>query len=315
MPEMNEPAGNTEKQGANSLFHALLLCLAALIWGSAFVAQSVGSRHVGPFTFLAARNWIALVVLVPVLMIRKHAGSHTERLPASRRRSAAKAAGGIICGTALFLGSSTQQAGIAYTTTAKAGFITTLYVIIVPILAMIVGKMPDRKIWSCVLLGVVGLYLLCMKPGEGGLNRGDMILLACSFLFSIQIMAVDYFIHFVDGVQLAVMQTAVTAVLGTVSMILFEHPAAADLKAALPSILYAGVLSSAIGFTLQIIAQTRLEPTVASLIMCLESVFSALSGWILLGETLNIRELAGCALMFGAIVWSQIPSHEKEMCT
>ncbi|MBP3878390.1 MAG: DMT family transporter [Lachnospiraceae bacterium] len=302
-----------KKQSANSIPHALMLCLTALIWGFAFVAQSVGAGHVGTFTFLAVRNWIAAAALVPVLLVHERRRTDADGIPGGgrERRFLYQLAGGALCGAALFLGSAAQQAGIAGTTTAKAGFITALYVIIVPVISILAGRSPDRKLWLCVFLALAGLYLLCMKSGQGGLNGSDLILLLCAFLFSLQIMAVSFCLHFTDGVRLAVMQTVVTAVLSSICVLLFEHPTAEAVRAALPALLYAGLFSSAVGFTLQIIAQERLEPTVASLIMCLESVFSAVGGWLLLGQALNTREIAGCVLMFAAIVLSQIPSRNE----
>ncbi len=290
------------------IIYLLVLVLTAAIWGAAFVAQSVGADHVGPFTFLAARSWIGAVFLIPVIAVRDRilvAQNGENEKPKNRAQMRTLLIGGAVTGTALFLASYSQQAGIAGTTTAKAGFITAQYVVIVPILSIFLGQKVKGRIWGCVLLAVVGLYLLCMT-GSFALNRADGLMLLCAFLFALQIMAVNYFSPRVDTVRLACLQFVVEAVLATVFMLIFEPFDAASFKLALGAILYAGVMSSGVAYTLQIVAQRKLDPTVASLAMSLESVFSALAGWIILGQTLSVRELLGCALMFAAIVVSQI---------
>ena len=282
----------------------MLLLITAIIWGTAFVAQKSGGE-IGSFTFNGIRTFIGGLVLLPFVF----KGRKDKTQPVFSRT---EIIGGLVCGAFLFVAASLQQFGLAYTTAGKAAFITTLYVVFCPILSLIVHKKKTRPlVWLCVGLDIIGLYLLCMKSGQGGLNGSDLILLLCAFLFSLQIMAVSFCLHFTDGVRLAVMQTVVTAVLSSICVLLFEHPTAEAVRAALPALLYAGLFSSAVGFTLQIIAQERLEPTVASLIMCLESVFSAVGGWLLLGQALNTREIAGCVLMFAAIVLSQIPSRNE----
>ena len=290
--------------------HVLLLVAAALIWGFAFVSQSIGASFVGACTFQAFRSWIAVAALLPVLAaaerIRLRKGMPSA-LPKGREQTKRFLAGGLLCGVALFLASTTQQYGIGMTTTAKAGFITAMYVVLVPVISLFLGSVPSGRIWFCVALGVLGLYFLCIRPGSaGGFGCGDLILLLCAFLFSAQILLVNHYVQFIDGIWLCWMQMLATAVLATAAMLLFEHPTAPALRAALPSLLYAGVMSSGVAYTFQMIGEEGLDPTVASLAMCLESVFSALGGWLILGQTLNGRETAGCILMFAAIVLSQL---------
>ena len=295
-----------DKRG--ELLHTLALLVCAAIWGSAFVAQSVGAEYVGAFTFLAVRNWIAVAFLVPVIPVRdailKKRGRPAVR-PANRTQRRFLFVGGAACGFFLCSASAFQQVGISYTTTAKAGFITALYVVIVPILAMFFGKKVKNRIWICVALAVAGLYLLCMR-GELSVSFGDGVVLVCAFLFACQIMTVDYFAPLVDTIRLSQTQFFVTALLSTVCMFLFENPGADALIMALPSIAYAGVMSSGVAYTLQIIGQQNLNPAIASITMSLESVFAALAGWLFLGQSMTVRELAGCVLMFAAIVLAQL---------
>ena len=295
-----------DKRG--ELLHTLALLVCAAIWGSAFVAQSVGAEYVGAFTFLAVRNWIAVVFLIPVIFVRdtilKKRGRPSVR-PANRTQRRFLLTGGAACGFFLCAASAFQQVGIRYTTTAKAGFITALYVVIVPILSVFFGKSVKSRIWMCVALAVLGLYLLCMR-GELSLSFGDGVVLVCAFLFACQIMTVDYFAPQVDTVRLSQTQFLVTALLSTVCMFFFEDLSTDSLIKALPSIAYAGVMSSGVAYTLQIIGQQNLNPAIASITMSLESVFAALAGWIVLGQSMSFRELAGCVLMFAAIILAQL---------
>ncbi len=295
-----------DKRG--ELLHTLALLVCAAIWGSAFVAQSVGAEYVGAFTFLAVRNWIAVVFLIPVIFVRdtilKKRGRPSVR-PANRTQRRFLLMGGAACGFFLCAASAFQQVGIRYTTTAKAGFITALYVVIVPILSVFFGKSVKSRIWMCVALAVLGLYLLCMR-GELSLSFGDGVVLVCAFLFACQIMTVDYFAPQVDTVRLSQTQFLVTALLSTVCMFFFEDLSTDSLIKALPSIAYAGVMSSGVAYTLQIIGQQNLNPAIASITMSLESVFAALAGWIVLGQSMTVRELAGCVLMFAAIILAQL---------
>ena len=297
----------------SQLFYTLLLTLAALIWGSAFVAQSVGAGYVGPFTYLAARSWIGWILMVVLLRLQKvFPALRDTHVPSGKDAVSRKyrLLGGMTCGVFLFAASWAQQAGIAYTTTAKAGFITTMYVVIVPILSIFLRKRVQPKIWLCVLLSVSGLYLLSMKGGLR-LEMGDSLVLLSAFLFAFQILAVNKYAPLMNGILLTCLQFFTEAVLATVCMFVFETPTVLSLRLAFWSILYAGVMSSGIAYTLQVITQKHLDPTLASLIMSLESVFAALTGWLILHQTLSLREMAGCVLMFISILLSQLPVLER----
>ena len=284
----------------------LVLFVTALIWGCAFAAQSIGAGFVGPFTFLASRTWIAFFALLPVIAVRDRLQISAEyRVKKTAGQSRMLVLGGAVCGFFLFTASASQQIGISLTTTAKAGFITALYVVLVPVLSVFMHRSVNRKVWGCVLLAVIGLYLLCM--GERfSLTAGDSWMLLCAFLFSLQILSVNYFVKYTDPVKLAALEFLFEGIFAGLCMLLFEPFDAEGILSALPSILYAGFMSSAVGYTLQIVAQDGLDPAVASIAMSFESVFAALAGWVVLREAMSARELIGCALMFAAIVISQL---------
>ena len=220
--------------------------------------------------------------------------------------------GGICCGIALFAASAAQQMGIGTTSTAKAGFMTALYVVLVPVFGVLFGHRPGVKLWCCVAASVVGLYLLCLAGHDSlTLTGGEWQLLGCAFLFATQILLVDHFSPKLDGIQLSFVQFLTVAVISTVFMLIFEQPTIEQFRLAAVAIAYCGIMSSGVAYTLQIVGQKALDPTIASLAMCLESVFSALAGWLILGETLSTTELCGCGLMFAAIVASQLPDKKK----
>lgn len=294
-----------------ALRQSAILFTAALIWGFTFVAQSVGMDHVGPFTFIAARNIVALSVLLPVAAIMDRRGKTRTQDADRKKNSRLLFPGGICCGIFLFGGSALQQFGVRETTVGKAGFISALYMVLVPLFGIFLGKKIGLRIWAAVALAAWGMYLLCMTKGDFHLAAGDIYLFACAIVFSFQILAVDRFSPLVDGVKLSCVQTLTNAVLGSIMMALFERPDFGNILAAWMPIVYAGALSSGIGYTCQIIGQKNLNPAVASLIMSLESVISALAGWLLLHQTLSARELAGCALTFAAIILVQLPGRRK----
>ena len=284
----------------------LVLFVTALIWGCAFAAQSIGAGFVGPFTFLTSRTWIAFFALLPVIAVRDRVLlKKGDRVKKTAGQSKMLVFGGAVCGFFLFTASASQQIGISLTTTAKAGFITALYVVLVPVLSVFMHRSVNRKVWGCVMMAVVGLYLLCM--GERfSLSVGDSWMLLCAFLFSLQILSVNYFVKYTDPVKLAAMEFFFEGIFAGIFMLLLEPFNAEGILSALPSILYAGFMSSAVGYTLQIVAQDGLDPAVASIAMSFESVFAALAGWVVLHEAMSLRELIGCVLMFAAIVISQI---------
>ena len=285
---------------------SLILLLTATIWGVAFVSQSVGMDYVEPFTFNAIRSMIGSAVLVPViLMMRKLTGKSGAR-EVHREENRAWLKGGVCCGVILAVATSFQQFGILYTTVGKAGFVTAMYIIMVPVLGVFFGKKVGVRIAVSVAVAVVGLYLLCMTESFR-LETGDILVLVCAFVFSFHIMAVDHFSSLTDGVKMSCVQFLTCGILCGICMFLFESPKLTMILAAWKPILYAGALSCGAGYTLQIIGQKGMNPTVASLIMSLESVISVLAGFLLLHEVLSMRELSGCVLMFAAIILSQLP--------
>ena len=302
-----------------NLGYSLLLVLTAFIWGSAFVAQVEGNVA-GPFVFTCVRNFVgaAFLVLVFKALDRLKMSPRRPRTPADKKLLW-KA--GTLCGIALFFAMNLQQVGIFLGTSAgKSGFLTACYIVLVPVLGVFLHKKNSLRIWLCVLVTLVGLFLLCIK-GDFTIELSDGISLLCALAFAIQILIVDKFVSRVDGVRLSCVQFFVCAVLTIVPMVFVDLKfsmagfaqavsAYSHWSAWIP-LLYAAVLSTGVAYTLQIIAQNKLKPTIASLLMSLESVFAVLSGWAILGEQLTSRELFGCALMMSAIVVSQIAPSEK----
>ena len=294
--------------------NSLLLLLTATIWGTAFVAQSVGMDYVGPFTFTFARSIIGGLFLIPCIWFLRKWNAKNEVKVENDRPLVTKTEiiGGVCCGTALFAASNFQQIGIAYTTVGKAGFITALYVVIVPVLGLFFKKKVPRIVWLCVVLSVIGLYLLCMTEGSLVLAYGDFLVFICAILFSIHILIIDYFSPKGDGVVISCIQFFVCGIFSGMVMLFVENFEVSKLLEASMPILYAGVLSSGVAYTLQIVAQKDVNPTIASLILCLESVVSALAGWVILNEALTAREIFGCTLMFAAIILAQVPVPNKK---
>ena len=285
----------------------VLLVLTALIWGCAFVAQSMGMDYVGPFTFNMARFLIGAVVLLPVIWF----------MDRQRKTGAEKGAeqktliiGGICCGIALAVASTLQQWGILFTTVGKAGFITAMYIVIVPLLGVFIGKKVRPLIIGCVAIAVVGFYFLCMTESLR-LGLGDFLVLLCAIAFSIHILVIDHFSPKVDGVKMSAIQFLTAAIISAVPTLLWEQPVFTEILQAWQPVLYAGVMSCGVAYTLQIIAQKNADPTVASLLLSLESVFSVLAGWVLLGQGLSLKELFGCVLIFCAIILAQLPEKKK----
>ena len=293
------------------MYSNLMLGLAALIWGVAFVAQSVGMDYVGPFTFNAMRFLLGGIVLIPCVLVlgkgNREKGHRTEENGQARRRTGV--IGGICCGTALFAGSSLQQLGIMYTTVGKAGFITALYIVIVPVLGIFVKKKAGWNVWISVLVATVGMYLLCMTEGFR-IGKGDAYLFLCAVAFSFHILVIDYFSPRADGVLVSCVQFFTAGILALAVMVFTEQPSLASIGAAWLPIVYAGVMSSGVGYTLQVVGQKNTDPAVAALILSLESAFSLLAGWVILGQRLSSKELFGCVLVFGAILLAQIPVKE-----
>lgn len=285
----------------------LMLVVTALIWGSAFVAQSVGMDYLGPFTFNSIRCFLGGLILLPVIKLF----DMQKKNDTKRKNPRTLLVGGICCGTALAVASSLQQLGIVYTTAGKAGFITALYILIVPVMGLLLKKKVGKKTWIGVALAVIGMYFLCITDGFS-ISGGDFLVFLCAIIFAVHIMVIDHFSPRVDGVKMSCIQFFVCGILCAIPMLLFERPDPAQILAAWMPLCYAGFLSCGVAYTLQIVAQKNTNPTVASLLMSLESVFAVLTGWIILGERLTPREFAGCALMFAAIILAQLPEKKKE---
>ena len=287
----------------------LLLLLAAFIWGVAFVAQKEGGAEVGDLTFNGVRSFIGgTVLLIAIPFLRKMGLVH---LPTTAKGWKTTLLGGVLCGVALFLATNLQQIGISYTSVGKSGFITALYIVLVPVLGVFLRKRTTLFNWLGVVLAVGGLYLLCGQ-GESGINVGDLLLLGCALMFSCQIMLVDHFVTKADGVCLSCIQFFTVGILNLPLMFIFEQPSLSAMTVNWLPILYAGMLSSGVAYTLQIVAQKDTHPTTASLLMSFESVFAVLAGWVLLNEVMSVAEWIGCGLMFAAVILAQLPEPKKK---
>lgn len=322
------------------LRQSLLLFLTAVVWGVAFVAQSAGMDYVGPFTYNGVRCILGGLVLLPCIALldglqggrdvqeeAAQTAGHMEKEEA--RQSAADmapqaaagtepragdgrqlAAGGICCGVILFAASSLQQVGIQYTSVGKAGFLTAMYILLVPLMGLFIHKKVGVKVWVGVGFAVCGLYLLCMTNGLH-LERGDALVLACAVVFSLHILVIDYFSPKVDGVRMSCIQFWVCGLLSLLCSMLWEQPDINSILAAWQPVCYGGIMSCGVAYTLQIVGQKGMNPTVASLILSLESVVSVVAGFLILGQTMSRRELLGCSLMIVAIVLAQLPNRDN----
>lgn len=275
------------------------ILLATVIWGSAFVSQSVGMEHIGPFTFLTVRSFLAVISLLPLIALENRG----NLLKILKNKALWRA--GIPCGIALFVATSTQQVGLLFTTAGKGGFITAMYLILVPIFGLFVRRKPPKAVLLSVAMAMFGLYLIS-GAGMSSVNIGDVLMLLCAVAFAVQILFIDRFSAGLDSMALNMSQSLVCAVLCGICTLLFEEPKADKILACWLPLVHAGVLSMGIAYTLQIVGQKKLEPTTASLLMSFESVFAALAGWLILNETLSVHEFFGCALVLGAILSTQI---------
>lgn len=294
----------------NKAAGTISLLFATVIWGFAFIAQSVGMDHIGPFTFQMVRCALAVVFLFPLSFLLDGKGT-TVAASMKKWTDPALWKAGIICGSALFIAASLQQVGLVSTDAGKAGFITAMYIVLVPVLGMFLGQKPTAGALVSVLLAVGGLYLLsCMDAS--GINKGDLLIMGCALAFAVQIRCIDRFAGSVDGVRLNCVQSLVVTLLSLPCAFLTEVIEPAAILVCWSSLLFAGVLSMGVAYTLQIVGQKHLAPTPAALIMSLESVFAALGGWLVLGESMTRWELLGCGLVFAAVIISQLPSPKKK---
>jgi len=287
--------------------NGMALLLAALIWGIAFVAQSVGMDYMGPWTFNGIRFLMGAVVLIPFILFRDRKKNRKKQYKIHDT-----IIGGLLCGLALTAATTIQQYGIMYTTVGKAGFITALYIVIVPILGIFLNRKVPPLIWAGVFISVTGLYFLSVTENFS-IGKGDILILICAFLFSIQILFIDKYAPKTNVIILSFIQFVTVGIICTSVCLIIEHPTLSGLKSGIWPLLYTGILSSGVAYTLQIVGQKGMDPTISSLILCLESVISVLSGWIILGQKLSTRELFGCLLVFIALSIVQIPQKKKNM--
>lgn len=290
---------------------SIMLLMTSLIWGTAFVAQSEGMNYVGPFTYNAMRTLLGGIVLIPVIMLfrfpdRKSGGGKSEY---SLKNTVA---GGICCGAVLFIASSLQQAGIVYTTAGKAGFVTALYIVIVPVIGIFLHRKMPIKMWLFIAVALAGFWLLCIKDNFS-ISSGDMLVFIGAVFFAVHIIVIDHFNKMeTDGVLMSCIQFFTAGLLMLICMFIFEKPVISDICDAGGTILYAGIMSCGAAYTLQILGQKYTNPTLSTLLMSLESVFAALSGWLILNERLSAKEFFGCILIFAAVILAQLAGTDKQ---
>ena len=291
------------------------LLLAAVIWGTSFVAQDVGMEHVEAFTYNGIRMLMGAAVLIPVILFMQ-LGLRKKQADTElwdKKRIFIQAKSGVICGLILFCASNLQQFAFNYIpegASGKIGFITALYMLLVPIFGMFLKQKQRLIVWFAVIMGCVGAYLLCVYSAMT-IGIGEILTLGCAVFFAIHILYIDSVTDKVDGVILSATQFLVVGVLSVICMFIFETPRIANINTAIVPILYSGVMSSGVAYTLQIVGQKHTNPAIASLLMCLESVFAVLAGWLILGDNLEVREYIGCAVMFAAIILTNLPERKN----
>lgn len=301
---------------ANNIRSSLYLSLTALIWGVAFVFQSMGNAYMGPFTFTASRYLLGCLTLLPVIAVKCACPrflADPGEIPVKKAPVKLTVAGGILCGLALCAASLFQQYGVKLTTVGKAGFITTLYIIITPVIGLLLGRKCHFTVWIGAAAAVVGLYLLCITDGFT-LSWGDSLVMICAVLFSVHILLVDHFAPKTNGVLLACIQFFVSGVTAGVLALLFETPSLSQIRDGLIPVLYTGVMSSGVAYTLQILGQRDCNPTVAAMIMSLESVISAVAayiayalGFLTQDQSMTAVQILGCVIMLSAVIFVQLP--------
>ncbi len=297
----------------------VMLLMVALIWGTSFVAQKTGMDTIGPFTFGSLRMYIGFLALLPVILVlstldkKKKALEQRPQISVEEKKKQRKdlLIGGLACGVAIYFAAILQQIGLLYTTSGKAGFITALYIVIVPVFGLFLKRKVKPIVWICIVVALTGLYLLSVTE-DLSVNKGDVLMFICAFGFAAHILCCDYFTAKADGIKLSALQFLVAGIIGT-PLMLYESFTWEGLVGAAMPLLYVGVMSCGVAYTLQMVAQKRVEPTMTSLLLSLESVIAVIAGIILLGESINSREIIGCILMFAAIIVAQLPSKEERM--
>lgn len=276
----------------------IFLLITAIIWGSSFVAQEIGMKSIDAFTFTGIRTTLGAIFLLPIVLILNKGLDLRKNTLVS----------GLILGVVFSVAQNFQQFAFYYSTSGKIAFITAFYMFFVPLFSVFLGKKIKLLTWLSILMGLVGLFFLCINPSDlTSINLGDLLALACAVFYAVQIMLIDRFLEKdINGVQLSFMQFAVAAVISIAAMFIFEHPVMADIKTAAPSLLYSGIMSCGIAYTFQIVGQKHANPVVASLLMCMESVFAVIAAAVVLHQGMSLREGIGCAIMFAAIILSQL---------
>ncbi|MCR5341238.1 MAG: DMT family transporter [Saccharofermentans sp.] len=276
----------------------IFLLITAIIWGSSFVAQEIGMKSIDAFTFTGIRTTLGAIFLLPIVLILNKGFDLRKNTLVS----------GLILGVVFSVAQNFQQFAFYYSTSGKIAFITAFYMFFVPLFSVFLGKKIKLLTWLSILMGLVGLFFLCINPSDlTSINLGDLLALACAVFYAVQIMLIDRFLEKdINGVQLSFMQFVVAAVISIAAMFIFEHPVMADIKTAAPSLLYSGIMSCGIAYTFQIVGQKHTNPVVASLLMCMESVFAVIAAAVVLHQGMSLREGIGCAIMFAAIILSQL---------
>ena len=276
----------------------IFLLITAIVWGSSFVAQEIGMKSIDAFTFTGIRTMLGAIVLIPVVLISNRGFDFRKTTLLS----------GVILGIVFSIAQNFQQFAFYYSTSGKIAFITAFYMFFVPLFSVFLGKKIKLLTWLSIIMGLVGLFFLCINPTDlTSINLGDVLALICGIFYAVQIMLIDKFLEKdINGVQLSFMQFTVAALISIIAMFIFEHPVIADIKTAAPSLLYSGIMSCGIAYTLQIVGQKHANPVVASLLMCMESVFAVIAAAVILHQGMSLREGAGCAIMFAAIILSQL---------
>lgn len=276
----------------------IFLLITAIIWGSSFVAQEIGMKSIDAFTFTGIRTTLGAIFLLPIVLILNKGLDLRKNTLIS----------GLILGVVFSVAQNFQQFAFYYSTSGKIAFITAFYMFFVPLFSVFLGKKIKLLTWLSILMGLVGLFFLCINPSDlTSINLGDLLALACAVFYAVQIIMIDRFLEKdINGVQLSFMQFVVAAVISIAAMFIFEHPVMADIKAAAPSLLYSGIMSCGIAYTFQIVGQNHANPVVASLLMCMESVFAVIAAAVVLHQGMSLREGIGCAIMFAAIILSQL---------
>lgn len=302
-----------EQAKKNQLGGSLILLLTAFIWGSSFVAQSVGMEKIDSFTFNGIRTLMGAAALIPLLIVLTLKKRKTDERTAEekKRQRLHQLKCGVICGLILFTAGNLQQAAFHYSTPGKIGFLTAIYMLLVPIFGLAIKQKPRARVWVTVVMGCFGAYLLCVSE-KMSFGKGEVLAVSCAVFFAIHILYIDHVVASVDSIWLSFTQFVVAGTLGVICMALFETPVRADINAAIWPLLYSGVLSCGAAFTLQIVGQRHTEPAVASILMCLESVFAVLTDWIILHNRLSLRQILGCSIMFLAIIINNLPDKRKK---